>query len=446
MKPARLAAALSLSVLFPAALAAQSLSPGWAQLSPSPAAPALSGSALAWDPVGGELVLFGGDGSGGYSSGTWTFDGAAWTQRNPPVHPTPRTAAAMAFDAVTGKVVLFGGFGGGYLGDTVLWDGATGTGAQATPAHVPTAVTGPSLFTDPLTGEVVQFGGFSGQFYQLTTYRWSGGDWQALAPAHTPGARAAAVAARDETHGKVLLFAGLASVNPWNTWLWDGVDWQLQSPSQQPPNRFSSAAAWDPQLGGVVMFGGGSAGGDLRDTWLWTGGDWVELLPAAKPAARESHAMAYDPTVGRVLVVGGEHLPTHFADTWSLVEPGHFESFGQGVGGAAGVPALSGTGDLTPGSGIGATLELRQAPAGAPVVFLLGTTQAALPLAGATLYVHPVLVRRSLVADGAGVARLSFGVPPQIPGGFSFYAQVWTVDPGAPAGFGASNGLRGTVP
>lgn len=446
MIPPRLAWSLLVPSLLVAALDAQGLVPGWAQLSPSPSLPPLTAMAMAWDPVAGEMVVFGGDGATGYSNATWTFDGTAWTQRSPAVSPPARAAAAMAFDEVTGKLVLFGGFDGAYRNDTWLWDGATGSWSQAGPAHVPTAVTGPSLFTDPATGEVDLYGGFDGQFYHLNTYRWSGGDWQLLSPAHSPSARAAAVAALDRTHDRVLLFAGLASVNPWNTWLWDGNDWQLQSPSIQPANRFSGAAAWDAQLGGVVAFGGGSASGDLQDTWLWTGADWVQLLPTVSPPRRESHGMAFDPMLGRILVAGGERNTTRYADTWSLVEPGHFESFGQGVGGAAGVPELTATGDLTPGSGLGFTLELRHAPPTTPVTLFLGTIPVAIPVVGATLYVYPPLVRQTLVSDSSGTARLSLAVPAGTPSGLHFLTQMWFFDPSAPGGLATSNGLRGTVP
>jgi len=122
---------LSVVLTFASALSAQALDPGWTKLTPAPALPALSAMAIAWDPIGNDLVVFGGDGVGGYSDATWTFDGVGWTQRVTPVAPPARAAASMAFDPVSRKLVLFGGFDGAYQGDTWLWDGASASWSPA---------------------------------------------------------------------------------------------------------------------------------------------------------------------------------------------------------------------------------------------------------------------------------------------------------------------------
>src|SRR5262249_3687782 len=107
---------------------------------------------------------------------------------------------------------------------------------------------------------------------------------------------------------------------------------------------------------------------------------------------------------------------------------------------------LAGTGDLTPGSGLGFTLELSSAPAFARAVLLLGAGASSMPFRGATLLVRPILFRRALICDASGTARLASAIPAGIASGAQFVAQGWVVDPSAPAGLGASNGLRGTVP
>src|SRR5439155_16286110 len=128
---------------------------------------------------------------------------------------------------------------------------------QATPAHQPPAVTGPMLFPDP-NGRADLFGGFDGQFYQLTMWQWDDSDWTQLFPPTVPFARASAAVATNTSTGQVVMFGGLADVNPNNTWTYDATTWTLQSPAVQPPLVYAASAASDPALQVVVRFGCGS--------------------------------------------------------------------------------------------------------------------------------------------------------------------------------------------
>ena len=403
-----------------------------------------SAMAVAYDEAHGKLVLFGGYDETSYLRDTWVFDGTGWTQVS---HggPSARAAASMAYDAVMQKLVLFGGFNGQYLGDTWIFDAGTNQWTAAAPTTSPKAVTGPNLFTDPLNGHAVAYGGYDGMFYQLTTYRWTGSNWQLLNPSVKPWARAAATVSNDPLHGNVLLFGGLASVNPWNTWTWDGSNWTELSLSVQPPNRYDGAAAFDPQLGGVVIFGGGSGGTDLNDTWLWNGSSWKELHPNHQPAPRESHGMAFVPSTG-IVVVGGENNVQLLGDTWALLHHDDFSNIGPGVGGPAGAPLLVGGGDLTPASAGGFTLALSNAPPSTPLVLFGSTSQGALPFKGGTFYPVPVLLQIPLATSGAGTLNLAGTMPGGTPSGLHLVLQAWMPAAGAPAGAAGSNGLLGVVP
>ena len=48
--------------------------------------------------------------------------------------------------------------------------------------------------------------------------------------------------------------------------------------------------------------------------------------------------------------------------------------------------------------------------------------------------------------SGAGSKTLGSHWPAGVPSGFSFWSQWWIADAGAPAGYAASNGVRGTTP
>ena len=84
---------------------------------------------MAYDPVRGVTVLFGGfNGNGGTENGeTWEWNGSSWTQRNVP-GPSPRTSFAMDYDFTRHVTILFGGQRGAvWNGDTWEWDGTTWT-------------------------------------------------------------------------------------------------------------------------------------------------------------------------------------------------------------------------------------------------------------------------------------------------------------------------------
>ena len=294
--------------------------PDWVELSPNDSPPARSYLAMTYDPVSGKTIVFGGFDGMGYLSDTWSFDGTSWTQIASQSVPPARAAAQMTYDSVAQKVVLFGGYNGtDYLGDTWLWDGSTLQWTQATPAHHPPAVTGPMLFPDP-NGRADLFGGFDGHFYQLTMWQWNGSDWTQLSPPTVPFARASAAVATNTSTGQVVMFGGLADVNPNNTWTYDGVTWTEQSPAVQPPLVYAASAAFDPGLQGVVLFGGGSGGEDQNTTWLWdqVGATWTHLSTPQSPPAREGAGMTYDATLHHVILFGGQNNNVYLNDTWQL--------------------------------------------------------------------------------------------------------------------------------
>jgi Galactose oxidase, central domain len=165
------------------------------------------------------------------------------------------------------------------------------------------------------------FGGFDGQFYQLTMWQWTGSDWTQLFPSTVPFARASAAVATNTSTGQVVMFGGLADVNPNNTWTYDGTTWTQQSPAVQPPLVYGASAAFDPGLQGVVLFGGGSGGEDQNTTWLWdqVGATWTHLSTAQSPPTREGAGMAYDTALDRVVLFGGQNNNGLFNDTWALV-------------------------------------------------------------------------------------------------------------------------------
>lgn len=291
--------------------------PTWTQLSPNTSPPARSYLAMAYDPISGKIIMFGGFDGRRYLKDTWTFDGTTWTR----LHtrgPLPRAAAQMAYDSVSQRVVLFGGYNGKYyLGDTWLFDGNTLRWTRAKPAHSPTPVTSPMLFTDP-NGHADVYGGFNGQYYQYQMWQWAGTDWNQLNLPALPFARSSAAVGFNPLTGKAVLFGGLADINPVNTWVYNGTTWTEKFPTTQPYWVYGASAAFDADLKAVVLFGGGSGGIDLDTTWQWTGSNWIQLLTTQSPPAREGAGMAYDPQIGHIIVFGGQN-DVLLNDTWELL-------------------------------------------------------------------------------------------------------------------------------
>jgi Galactose oxidase, central domain len=261
--------------------------------------------------------LFGGIDGFKYLNDTWTFDGEHWTKIRVTGAPPARASAGAAYDSKLKQVVLFGGYNGQYLDDTWLWNGATSTWAEATPAHRPPGETGPMLFPDPLNGRADEFGGYDGRFFRLGTWRWGNGDWHMLPFKGSASGRAGAVVGTDPVAKQTVVSGGIGDIGSNNTWTFDGHVWTLQSPATQPNGLTFSATVYDPRFNGVVTFGGYN-GAIVNDTWLWSANDWTQLSPEQAPPPRERMGMAFDELRQRTVVFGGVSNNGLLNDTWVL--------------------------------------------------------------------------------------------------------------------------------
>lgn len=100
----------------------------WTQESPadSPTAPGFPQNCggMSWDDANDNVVLFSPDENGE----TWTWDGTNWTQQTPADSPAGLSLTGMAYVPLIGAVILFGGIDtGSCVGDTWSWDGTNWT-------------------------------------------------------------------------------------------------------------------------------------------------------------------------------------------------------------------------------------------------------------------------------------------------------------------------------
>jgi hypothetical protein len=258
-----------------------------------------------------QVVVFGGQNENGMLEDTWlSIDGVTWRNVTGQVSPPARAAGCMAYDAPSRELVLYGGTDGkSYLGDTWTLDEDTLVWREESPLHSPAKEIGCSAFTDPSDGHADVYGGYIGEFYELSTYRWTGHDWSLLpiGDNHAATARDFAMSGSDEGNHTVVIFGGLGDVNPDNTWSFDGTDYTNLTPRVQPPLRYGALGAFEPGLNGLVIFGGGIEGtGDYDDTWLWKNRKWTEPRPGTSPSKREGYGLIYDSNLGHVILFGGQ--------------------------------------------------------------------------------------------------------------------------------------------
>ena len=314
----------------------------WTKLSPAASPAGRWWQATAYDQTRHELVLFGGftnpnHQSGTFLSDTWTWNGSNWHNELPAHHPTGRDAASMAFDPVSGNVILFGGFdGSNQLADTWSWNGTDWS--QLAPVSSPPKRGWAAMDIDastPASPRVLLFGGYDGTTMN-DTWRWSGTDWTHLLPTHSPTDRSDHAMAFDSAHGKMIVFGGTQYSGGnylrqyGDTWSWNGTDW-LQVATTGPHARSDLYATYDPRLARVIVFGGfdndtsTTTAKDFQDTWSWTGSAWAALAPTAKPTKRDSGTMNYFPPSGTSVLFGGYdaiawdgNLDASEHDTWVL--------------------------------------------------------------------------------------------------------------------------------
>jgi hypothetical protein len=131
----------------------------WTRLTPSTQPPASIGDVqLVYDQASNQMLLF-----GEASESTWAWDGTDWSELSA-TGPTARQGANMVYDAALSEVLLLGGdASGGFdglgtpLDDLWAWNGSAWQ--QLHPATSPPARFYAQMAYDDATGEVVLFGG-----------------------------------------------------------------------------------------------------------------------------------------------------------------------------------------------------------------------------------------------------------------------------------------------
>ncbi len=329
-----------------------------------PTAPAARyGHAMAFDPLGDQILLFGGHVGGGVDGETWAYKDGAWQLLTPLTQPPSRHFSAMV--SAFGEVLMHGGSQADIvLADLWEWNGSDwqqtvvanalpraghalvaeanvlrvlgGTeNPIALPNDVPPAaacgVLSPAWESVPcpgvpnvfgaaamLSNSSVWVGGWAGQ--PLMDSVEFNGDDVTLTAFPVSGPVGGTLVNTDENTvmflpGGTFLGDFETTGEPPLTFRAGDVEWRRLTP-ETPVARQGAASAYNAHLGSTLLVGGNNDGGILGDAWLQRRGEWRTV--SAPMVARTDAAMAYD-EVRRVWVLfGGINGSTVLSDTWEF--------------------------------------------------------------------------------------------------------------------------------
>ena len=346
------------------------------------APPPRSDFAAAFDPVGGDLILFGGDPGVAtnctpnpeFSGDTWFYSPACGTWRKGVGNaPSPRARHAGVFDTKRRRFVIFGGryragTSGAYTvfndtyalmlgvnGDLYYWDQLQPTGTPPPPLSSTTAV------YDAQGDRLLVYGGNestsgatfapTGEVYALS---FANNAWVKLQPATStrPAARLFHSAVMDAKRNRLVVFGGgdaNAFVGPFfnDAWAFDlnTLTWsELTLSGTKPQGRIRASRVEDDANDRALLFGGHDDGelGERNDLWAidYASNAWVQLragdtfnmagagfcdFPSnfttpdlQSPERREAHALVAMPNGGGHLMVGGRTDCGVVNDVWKL--------------------------------------------------------------------------------------------------------------------------------
>jgi N-acetylneuraminic acid mutarotase len=346
-------ASLRKALAFHLSLAASDGTSGWAELGPSdPLPPPRMYGSFVYDPVRRLHLLFGGElAEREYSNDTWAYDPAAdtWTQVSPSgVAPSGRSDSSRAYDPVSGQIILFGGdrYDANredyvFYNDTWTYDPAKNTWTALKPEGVnPSARSASPLVYDPVGKRMLLFGG---GVYDLSKERstcyndtWAydpvTNTWTKLEPSGpVPAKRWSHALVYEPIGRKIILFGG--EVDPRkdkyvfynDTWAYDPAanTWTELKPSGFAPSvRSGAALVYDPVGKKIILFGGGKEDFNYNDTWVYdpAANTWTELKPSGfAPSARFGAAAVYDPVYRAIILFGGGDDTYVLDDSWAFL-------------------------------------------------------------------------------------------------------------------------------
>ncbi len=269
----------------------------WRKILTATSPPMSVGASVVYDPEICDVVLVEGyrmfNGSGNSpqfaSQNTWIFDGSQWQDPTLSISPPIMKESALFYDAISHNLVLYG------LSDTWLFStlGWSEFLPQEIPQNPPSGCNISGNATDPILKQVVLLCMSSIGVDRPpveTLWNWNGTGWYLLGPPYKepnissftdlqPSPRYGEIMLEDESSKDIILFGGLdPNGTPLNdTWKFNGTVWTEIKSSISLPSGISCLATFDNKLNRIVLFTllEIDSVGRVNSFWQWSGNEWI---------------------------------------------------------------------------------------------------------------------------------------------------------------------------
>ena len=245
---------------------------GWLPLDMTGGPTAVSGAVMVYDPQAEVLLFFGGYNrcTNTYSAQTLLWDGTRWSEPIKPVpnELTPRAGMAATYDPIGGQILMYGGQAdSGILAETWSWTLEAGWIRQPGAAQ-PGPRSGAALAFDPASDSLILFGGAE----NLDTWRWNAG-WTPVLPMTFPPAMAYGRMVTDYSRHEVILYGGHEVADSGvffeDDWRWRNGNWVREAIVGPTPGPIShQGLVYDPSRQRILLVGGRNSLGPQTRVYL----------------------------------------------------------------------------------------------------------------------------------------------------------------------------------
>lgn len=233
---------------------------------------------------GGNTVLFGGDANPPiFLNDTWMFKGGGWIQQHSENSPPGRAEASIAFDPVRGVAILFGGYRLDSLSkpirlsDTWEFDGKQWAKIEG---KGPSRRSGASMIYNNKLKECILFGGnisaLRDSSFNGPVWSWNGVEWKNL-PTDNLNMLYNACIAHNSADGMTLRFGGWdgkVRLDQTSTFIAEQNQWKMIPMTGGPLPRNHATMVYDSEKNLFLLFGGHNGTHVFGDIWTFKGRRW----------------------------------------------------------------------------------------------------------------------------------------------------------------------------